>query len=280
MQLTNAPAKIVEAFAVNAAASGGYGGKRTVPVPSQIGVTPGAASFNDGFPPTTMTPLTDGGVVMSGLDMNGALNQISAPVVWSNVGASFQYDSVFSAAIGGYPKGAQLLNAAGTGFWLSVVDNNTTDPDTGGAGWVPFGSGASVSSSVYASTQQTLASGNSKVLWDTVEFDPFTLWNSSAKVFQAIWAGKYRLTGTTYLPSPSGQLIGSMIYKNGALARQCAQYPQVSDGSMAYPFDTILVCAAGDQLDVVMSIPQTAVLAGQSGTNVAYVFAQLEFLGA
>lgn len=276
MQLTGAPTKLVEPFAVNAAPSGGYGGKRTVPVPSQIGVTPGAASFNDGFPPATMTPISDGGVVMSGLDMNGALGQISAPVVWANAGASFQYDSVFSAAVGGYPKGAQLLNAAGTGFWISIVDNNVTDPDTDGAGWIPDRAVASV----YASAQQTLASGNSKVLWNTVEFDPFGLWQSSPQTFTALWAGKYRFSGVIYLPAPAGQLIGTMIYKNGSIIRQCAQYPQVSDGAMAYPFDGVFQCAIGDQLSAVMSIPGTSVLAGQSGSNEAYVYGQLEFLGA
>ena len=28
-----------------------------IPVPSQIAITPGAASFTDGFPPLTRTPL-------------------------------------------------------------------------------------------------------------------------------------------------------------------------------------------------------------------------------
>ena len=134
MQLSDAPAKIVEAFGVNAAPSGGYGGKNTVPVPSQIAITPGAASFNDGFPPLTMTPIP-GGVVMDGKDMNGALFQISDPVVWYCTGAGFPYDATFSAAIGGYPKGARVLMASGNGYWVSTVDNNVTDPDTGGAGW-------------------------------------------------------------------------------------------------------------------------------------------------
>jgi len=276
MLLSGAPVKLVEPFAVNAAASGGFGGKRTVPVPSQIGVTPGAASFNDGFPPATMTPIPEGGVVMSGLDMNGALGQISAPVVWANAGGNFQYDSVFSAAVGGYPKGARLLTAAGTGFWTSIVDNNVTDPDTGGAGWIPDRAVASV----YASAQQTLASGNSEVLWDTVEFDPFGLRHSSSNRFVALWAGKYRLSGVTYLPAPAGQLIGTQIFKNSSIIRQCAQYPQVSDGAMAYPFDAIILCAIGDQLAAVMNVTGTPVLAGQSGSNEAYVYGQLEFLGA
>lgn len=37
---------------------------------------------------------------------------------------------------GGYPKGALIPRLAGDGFWLCTVAANTSNPDTGGAGWV------------------------------------------------------------------------------------------------------------------------------------------------
>lgn len=129
MQLSNKPAKIVLPFAAS-------GSKNTIPVPSQIGITAGAASYTDGFPPLTRTPPTSGGTGVAGLDMNGILNEISAPALWACAGGGFPYDSVFSAAVGGYPQGARVLRADGTGYWFSTTDNNTTDPDTGGAGWI------------------------------------------------------------------------------------------------------------------------------------------------
>lgn len=273
MQLSNAPSKIVEAFAVN-------GSKNTIPVPTQIPITPGAASFNDGFPPLTMTPLTSGGVVMSGLDMNGILNMATAVDNWMSAGAGFKYDSVFSASIGGYPNGARILNAAGNGYWLSIVDNNVTDPDTGGAGWIPFGGSTAPSASVYASAQQTIATGNTKVLWDTVEFDTFGLWNAGANRFQSLWAGKYRLSGSVYLPSAAGQNMSVMIYKNGTLAKLGSQFPQVSDVPLTYSFDAIISAADGDYFETFMNVPSTAVLAGQVGSNQAYVYGQIEYLGA
>ena len=55
MQLTDKPSKIALPFA-NA------GGKRTIPVASQIGVVAGAASFTDGFPPLTFNPISAGGI--------------------------------------------------------------------------------------------------------------------------------------------------------------------------------------------------------------------------
>lgn len=273
MQLANAPSKIVEAFAVN-------GQKNTIPVASQIPITPGAASYNDGFPPLTMTPVTAGGVPPSGLDMNGILNEATALDWWMSAGAGFPFDATFAATVGGYPKGARVLNAASNGYWLNTLDNNSTNPDTGAAptGWIPDSKRAVAS--VYAAAQQTLAIGNSKVLWDTVEFDTLGLWDAANKRFKAPWAGVYRLSGYIYLPSPaSGQNLTTQVYKNGTLAKQCFQFPQVTDQALGYPFDAMISCVAGDYLETFMDIPTIAVLAGQVGNNESYVFGQLEYMG-
>jgi hypothetical protein len=279
MQLSSAPNKIVEAFAINAAPSGGYGGKRTIPVPSQTGITPGAASYNDGFPPLTMTPLP-GGVVMSGLDVNGILNEATAIDWWMSAGATFQFDSVFAAAVGGYPKGARLLNAAGTGFWTSIIDNNSNNPDTGGVGWVPDRAFASV----YSSAQQTLGSNLQKVNFNTVEFDAFNLWNQTAGIggtggFVAKWAGAYRISGAVYYPSPQPGLYASQVWKNGSQGKQSIQFPQVSSVSLSFPFDVIIYCAIGDYLEVYVNIPAGSNLVGQVGSNENLVYAQAEYLG-
>ncbi len=277
MQLTGAPPKIIEAFAVNAAPSGGFGGKRIIPVPSQTGITPGAASYNDGFPPLTMTPLP-GGVVMSGLDMNGILNEATAVDWWMSAGAGFNFDSVFAAAVGGYPIGARVLNAAGNDYWLSIVDNNSNNPDTGGAGWVP--SSKRAVASVYASAQQTLASGTQKVFWNTVEFDQYGLWNAGSQRFQALWAGAYRLSGSIYLPSAPGDNYAIQIMKNGTLAKQCFQFPQVSSVALTLPFDAMISCAINDYLETFLITPVGSLLVGQSGSNQAFVYGQIEFAGA
>jgi hypothetical protein len=130
MQLSQVPAQIVEAWA-----SGDATKTNPIPVPSQIGITPGAASWTDGFPPLCATPIASGGIPPSKADMNGGLYQMSAVDVWMCAGGGFPYNATFQTAIGGYPKGARVLAATGLGYWISTVDNNMTDPDTGGAGW-------------------------------------------------------------------------------------------------------------------------------------------------
>lgn len=129
------PAKIQLPWASNAGSS--Y--VRTIPVPSQIGIQNGAASWSDGFPPLNFTPIAAGGVPPYGQDTNGVLKAISALNWWYSAGGPINYDSTFQSAIGGYPKGAILQSAVTVGLlWVSTVDNNLTDPDSGGAGWTSY----------------------------------------------------------------------------------------------------------------------------------------------
>lgn len=270
MQLSSAPAKLVEAFAA------GTGDFNVIPVPSQAGITPGAASWFDGFPALTMIPPISGGVPPSGLDMNGIVNALSALLIWFNAGAGFVFDATFASTVGGYPKGAKVFALNGNGYWLSTIDNNSNNPDTGGSGWTL--QGASASSSVYASAQQTLASGPAKVQFDTVEFDE-GLWNSGTKRFVAPFAGKYRVSGSILLAAPSGQNLSTQIWKNGTGVKQCIEIPQVSNGNLSLPFEGIINCSAGDYLEVYI-IGSASVLAGISGSNQAFVFAQCSYVGA
>lgn len=135
MQLSNIPGKLVLPWATS-------GNKNDIPVASQIGITAGAASLTDGFPPLTMTPVAAGGVPPSGLDMNGILYEMSNILRWANAGGGYAYDSAFAndSHVGGYPKGARVMRSDGMGYWFNTVDNNTTDPEAAGAaaaGWVP-----------------------------------------------------------------------------------------------------------------------------------------------
>lgn len=271
MQLSSAPSKLTLPFAAS-------GAKNTIPVASQIPITPGAASYTDGFPPLTMTPVNEGGVPPAGKDFNGILNALSALNLWANAGGFFPWDGTFSTAVGGYPKGALVLKASGDGFWRSTADNNTSDPDTGGANWISFGSAvaSSISASVYQASPQTLSSGTSKVLFDTTEFDS-GLWDASGKRFVASLTGKYRVGGAVALAAPGGQLLATQVYKNGALAKQCFQAPQVSTGNLTLPFDAIINCTAGDYLEVYVSAPLSSVT---TANGEPYVFAQCNFLGA
>lgn len=124
MKATDNPELMPVPFALN-------GQRNDIPQASQISIMKGAASFNDGFPPLTMTDPLKGGIPPFGKDMNGVLYLLSLTAKWLQLGGSFTYNSAFATDpnVGGYPKGAVLLNAAGDGFWISTADDNATNPD-------------------------------------------------------------------------------------------------------------------------------------------------------
>lgn len=133
MLLSSIPTK----FNVPFASSAGVG-FITSPIPVAP-TSPGRASLQQGFPPSTFEPEASGGNPPFGADANGILNQITAWVQFSQAGGLPAYDGTFAGAIGGYPNTALLRSTAFVGhYWQSTVDNNASDPDTGGSNWVMF----------------------------------------------------------------------------------------------------------------------------------------------
>lgn len=143
---------IVEPFGKDA---GGSYIQLPIPVPSQIGITNGEASFTDGFPPLCFTDPTAGGIPPRGKDFNGLLYMITQYCVMLQAGQVATYNSDVSTAISGYGKGALLGASDGSGFWYNTVDGNTNDPDSNSTGWIKF----TPSGTNYLST--TIPSGSS-----------------------------------------------------------------------------------------------------------------------
>lgn len=134
MKAVDIPDRFGLAFAQDA----GVGYVRAIPKASQIGVNDGYASLTDGFPPLNFLPIGAGGVPPFGQDMNGILLQATAWNQWQGAGGPVKYDATFAADIGGYPAGAIVSAVVAQNFWYCLVDDNTSNPDTGGAGWLAF----------------------------------------------------------------------------------------------------------------------------------------------
>jgi hypothetical protein len=275
MQLSNAPAQIVKAWAT--------AGSKTnpIPVPSQIGITPGAASWTDGFPPLCDTDASAGGIPPTMPDMNGGLYQMSAVDLWMCAGGGFPYSSAFSAAIGGYPKGARVQMASGAGYWMSTADNNATDPDTSGAGWIVAfpapPAPAAVVSSAYQSIAQTITS-TIKVTIDTVEFDPASMWDSTNKRFVATIAGYYRVSGviSTNLSAPGGD-ENVAVYVNGAMVKIGQGNSSQFTGSaelMYLNFDVVIHLSVSDYVEVYLEVSGSTI----TQTGAASTYAQIQLL--
>lgn len=111
-------------------------------IPENADPINGRAGFDLGFPPINLTPKTAGGIPPFGQDFNGIFFDVTQAIQFLQAGGSFPYDGVWAAAVGGYPIGALVSRTDNQGLWRNTVANNLTDPEAGGAGWQPEGSGA------------------------------------------------------------------------------------------------------------------------------------------
>lgn len=98
------------------------------------------ASWEKGFPSPTMIPISSGGVPPEGPDMNGVLNAISKHTAFIGGGGQYRWSDEYSAAKGGYSKGAVLQSDNGDASYVSAIDNNTTNfntiPGSIGSQWI------------------------------------------------------------------------------------------------------------------------------------------------
>ncbi|MFW5410800.1 phage tail protein [Pectobacterium brasiliense] len=168
MNSSDLPSRILKAFAVN-------GNKNTIDVDSTPAtLNNGTATFDSGFPPVTMQPISAGGLPPSGRDMNGLLYSVTLQQQWYNAGMTYPYNAEFSTNISGYPRGAIVPRTDFTGQWLNINEGNANSPESpvgANTGWVPLNnygvtqiSGLSNSSvtmsSLQAAKDRIILSGN------------------------------------------------------------------------------------------------------------------------
>lgn len=133
MKLSDIPSK----FSIPFANAAGAGYIRAIPT-APTGVA-GQASLQEGFPPANSSPVSAGGVPPFGQDFNGILNKSTSWNWWAGTGAFPPYDPAWQTIVGGYAKSSIVSSLVEDGlFWLSLADDNVTNPDTGGAGWYVF----------------------------------------------------------------------------------------------------------------------------------------------
>lgn len=141
----SAPDKIITPWATS-------GLKATIPETADPVL--GRAGFDQGFPAINMAPKTAGGIPPFGQDFNGIFFDVTQALQFMQAGGTFPYDSVWAAAVGGYPVGALVSRTDNQGLWRNTASNNLTNPEAGGAGWQPEGSG--LTSVAMASSNVTL----------------------------------------------------------------------------------------------------------------------------
>lgn len=128
------PSRLTVVFSVS-------GDKNDIPVNSTSEtLADGLAAMDSGFPPLTRTALSAGGKPPQGQDFNGIFNDVYTRLQWSDAGMGYPFNSAFSTAISGYPKGSIVPASDYSGQWLNLNNGNAANPEspTGATtGWVP-----------------------------------------------------------------------------------------------------------------------------------------------
>lgn len=177
------------------------------------------ASWKQGFPPSTMTPLSSGGAPPYGADFNGVLFATSAGVQWTQMGGQPVYDSSLVTAQGGYPLGAVLSLNDNASFVINTISGNTNDPNSGiggATGWAPWG-GLLATAGLYGAES---GSGNAYVVTTTPALT--TNRNGTTVMFKATHANTGGATlnaggGVASLLRNDGSALASGDIKNNAV---------------------------------------------------------------
>lgn len=88
----------------------------------------GRVSILDGFPELNFTPISLGGEPVNGVDMQTLFHMLSIVARSTEAGQIRPWDSGYSQKIGGYPLGAVVASSSPGVLYISLVDDNLTDP--------------------------------------------------------------------------------------------------------------------------------------------------------
>lgn len=124
------------------------GTKNPIQKVRQVGQQAQDMTWNDGTPNITLTAEADGGLPPKGQDFNGVVNAISTHSIFSQNGNRYKFDPSVVSEFGGYEKDAIIQSNDGSREYISLVDNNTNDPNIGGVAgvWAIYSGSGSIPS--------------------------------------------------------------------------------------------------------------------------------------
>lgn len=132
------PIFIPAPFAVN-------GIKNTIEKIRQSGQDPQDATWDTGWEAITFTPIEAGGKPPKGQDFNGIFNALSQNAVHVQNGNRYKFSQDVIDNYGGYNKDAIIQSDDGSREFISLVDSNTVNPNSGLAGvWSIYAGSGSV----------------------------------------------------------------------------------------------------------------------------------------
>jgi hypothetical protein len=185
------------------------GDKNTIPANTS---TEGLAALNTGWPAICSIPPEAGGISPKRKDFNGILYWLSLAVQRVQAGGFMPYNAAFATAIEGYPKGALVRKANGTGYWMSTADSNATDPDGATpSNWTDSGLGKQFTSSLGTSGYKKIPDPNSTSGYFIFQWFAGTVPASTSLT----WTYPMSFPGEIYGVFPVSRELGETVYTIG-----------------------------------------------------------------
>lgn len=220
-------------------------------------------TWNDGSPLITLTPIEDGGKAPKGQDFNGVMNVVTEHGIFIQNGNRYKWSADVVTNFGGYAKDSIVQSDDGLREYISLIDNNATNPNSSVTGtWSIYAGNGSVPTATstvagimtvinnLTSTNvgSALSAAMGKFLKDSLDNLTNTV-NQKLNINQALginqtW-GNYtssRSLNSTYF-SPQNQPIEIRVSVRNLFQGISAEYCTITVGSVVIPF-------AGGGLDV------------------------------
>lgn len=220
-------------------------------------------TWNDGSPLITLTPIKDGGKAPKGQDFNGVMNVVTEHGIFIQNGNRYKWSADVVTNFGGYAKDSIVQSDDGLREYISLIDNNATNPNSNTTGtWSIYAGNGSVPTATstvagimtvinnLTSTNvgSALSAAMGKFLKDSLDNLATTV-SQKLNINQALginqtW-GNYtssRALNSTYY-SPQNQPIEIRVSVRNLFQGISAEYCTITVGSVVIPF-------AGGGLDV------------------------------
>lgn len=220
------------------------GTKNVIQKVRQVGQDAQDMTWNDGSPSITLTAKEDGGLPPKGQDFNGVVNAISSHAVFGQNGGRYKWDANVVTEFGGYAKDSIVQSDDGTREYISLIDNNATNPNSSTTGtWSIYAGQGSVPLATSTTTGimrvlnvltsndvgSALSAAMGKLLKDSIDNLSLVVSNK-LNTSQAFGVGQSwvnmsgaRFFGTTYYNN-TGKPIEISIFASGSSGSRLALY--------------------------------------------------------
>ena len=179
-------------------------------IPAAADPVTGKAGFDLGFAAINMTAKEAGGIPPFGQDFNGILFSITEVLRYMQAGGRPTFSATMATAIGGYPKGAVVLGDDGVTVYRNTVNSNSTNPNTGGAGWTNEQATETVLGMMKVATQAQTKAGSADDVAITpkkLRFGFSVLLENNGYIVTPSWMGGWMLAWGTGVIPPNSQAL-------------------------------------------------------------------------